>query len=65
MSNIVNDRLVEEAGDMMPELAGTGLDKVMEANIKNGDYEALWHNIIEGRNLLTNDEDWQLGGDCA
>lgn len=52
MSNLVNDRLVEEAQELIPELEGTGLGEVMEKNIADNDYEALWQHIKEARDML-------------
>lgn len=55
LSSIVNDRLLEEAYSLMPELAGTGLDNVMKSNIAMNDLEALWKNVLDARSLLRED----------
>ncbi len=52
MSLDVNTRLIEEAQELIPELAGTKLDEAMEANIKSGDMEALFENLKQAHNLL-------------
>lgn len=52
MSNQTNDRLVEEAKDLLDELSGTGLEIIMEQNIAKGDYEALFENMKDARSLL-------------
>lgn len=52
MSDLLNNALIDEAQELIPELAGTGLDEVLESNIAQNDLEALWQHIMEARDVL-------------
>lgn len=54
MSNLVNERLLEEAQSYIDsgELSSTIMEGILEADIKNNDLEALWEHLMQVRDIL-------------
>ena len=56
MSNLENDKLIEDAMELLEEVSGTALEKIMLRNIEVRDLEALYHNMTKARAMLREDE---------
>lgn len=50
--------LVDEAREYIDsgELSSTPLEGILEADLKAKDYEALWHHLIQARDLLREED---------